>query len=315
LDFSHLLSRKEFLAELSRLFPSGRGPVTAGDVRFQVLKAHRQRCTFDVAVEVEGERRHVIAKAFDVDRSHVFEAARTVARSGFGSDAEFAVPRPVAYLRSLNVLLEEKVYGTPAKDVFLQRDAAPHLIAAERSAAWLARFHAADFHLGNTTTPSDLLPQISYWSGRLKGAGEPFASKCESLVRKLETSMPRPDAIAPRPGHGSYIPEHVLLTGSRVITIDLDEHDMADPGRDLAWFVVSLQRLGLGAEGSIRARDAAVKTFLDAYAATRGRDALKHLAFFKAAECLHRAHRDLYKRETPIPGWAETMLDEGLRAL
>jgi len=36
------------------------------------------------------------------------------------------------------------------------------------------------------------------------------------------------------------------------------------------------------------------------------------LAFYKAAEYLHRARHDLYKRIPPVPEWAEKMLDQAL---
>jgi len=58
-----------------------------------------------------------------------------------------------------------------------------------------------------------------------------------------------------------------------------------------------------------------VAAFIEAYRNTINFDALNHLPFFKAVECLHRAHRDLYKRTLPIPEWSEAMLDEGLSSL
>jgi len=111
------------------------------------------------------------------------------------------------------------------------------------------------------------------------------------------------------------MPEHVLVNGERTVTIDLDEYDVADPARDLSWFIVSLERLGLKKQGSLRVHDRSIEAFLRAYVGSGPRNALSHLSFYKAAECLHRAHRDLYKRFPPLPKWAETMLDEGIDAL
>jgi len=134
-------------------------------------------------------------------------------------------------------------------------------------------------------------------------------------LRNLEAAIPTPGSFEPCAGHGSYMPEHVILSGRRTMVIDLDEYDVADPARDLAWFIVSLERLGLKKRGSLRAHDQSVDAFQDAYRASGPRDASKHLAFYKAAECLHRAVRDLRKRSPPIPEWSEIMLDEGLGAL
>src|SRR3989454_11390124 len=107
--------------------------------------------------------------------------------------------------------------------------------------------------------------------------------------------MPTPGSFEPCAGHGSYMPEHVIMCGRRTVVIDLDEYDVAAPARDLAWFIVSLERLGLKKRGSLRAHDPSVDAFLDAYRASGPRDASKYIAFYKAAECLHRPGRALLK--------------------
>ncbi len=313
--FSAVLAQEEFHIELERLFRSEWLLGTPQEVHIQPRKAHKDRCTFEIAVKTESTWHRVIGKVYAVDRSDVLSAMQAVVQSGFGPDAEFAIPRPLAYLSSFHVLFEEKVQGTWAMEVFLKRDGDEQIATARRCGAWLGRFHNIAPRLGNVAEPRGLVPQLSYWTDQIKNSGEPFVHKGESLLQKLEAAMPATGTAAVCAGHGSYMPEHVFLAGRRTIAIDLDEHDVADPGRDLAWFVVSLQRLGLKHLGSLHAHDTAVDAFLQTYAAGRPRDALKYLPFFKAAECLHRANRDLYKRTIPIPQWADIMLDEGLRAL
>ena len=83
--------------------------------------------------------------------------------------------------------------------------------------------------------------------------------------------------------------------------------------RDVAWFVVSVQRLALTQLGSLKALDDVVQRFLDAYKHSSAPGAARHLTFYRMLECLHRARRDLVKRIPPVPAWAEIMLDEGLR--
>src|SRR5205814_6856632 len=59
-----------------------------------------------------------------------------------------------------------------------------------------------------------------------------------SLHDALPISIPDLRAIESCAGHGSYIPEHVIFSGWRTATIDLDEYDVGDPGRDIAWFIL-----------------------------------------------------------------------------
>src|SRR5207244_653947 len=155
-------------------------------MRLRVLKAHKDRCTFEVSLDTENGWQSVIGKVHDVDRSDVVGVMQSIVDAGFGPTAEFAIPRPLTYVPSLHVLL-----------------------------------------------------------------------------RDLEAAIPTPGSFEPCAGHGSYMPEHVILSGRRTMVIDLDEYDVADPARDLAWFIVSLERLGLKKRGSLRAHDQSVDAFQD----------------------------------------------------
>jgi hypothetical protein len=113
------------------------------------------------------------------------------------------------------------------------------------------------------------------------------------------------------------MPGHVLLSGARTVAIDLDECDVADPGRDAGYFVVACQRVALKHVGLLHALDDMAECFLRSYAAAWGyaAGAVAHVPFYRALECLHRARHDLVKRIPARPEWAAMMLDEGLRVL
>ncbi len=313
--FSALITQEEFRKELNRLFLSEWHWGIPEEVRFRPFKAHKTRCTFEVSGRTGNEWHNVIVKVHAEERSDVFSAMKAVEASGFGPDSKFAIPQPLAYSPSLHVLFEEKIEGTWALEIFMNGSLDEQLETARRCGVWLARFHSAAPSLGGRDKTRELFSATRYYAGHVREFGGTLGSKSDLLMQKVEVAMPAPNGTELCTGHGSYIPEHVFLSGPRTIIIDIDEHDLADPGRDLAWFCLSLQRLGLKKEGSIRAQDAAVEAFLQAYESVRGQDVMKNVRFFKAAECLHRANRDLYKRKIPIPQWADIMLDEGLRTL
>ena len=314
--FEAVLRRKEVRQELERVLRS-RWPAQPTDgIEFHVLKAHRDRCTFEAASGTPEAERSVITKVYATDRLDVFAAMESLVAAGFGSTSEFAVAPALAYVPSHHVMIEEKVYGPSAMEVFMADDLEKQRSVAQRCGRWLGRFHSGAPNQGRLAEPKELLVGIRYWAHKITGGGESLASKAALLLQKLEAALPAALApFEPRAGHGSFMPEHVLLNGSRTVTIDFDEFDVADPARDLAWFVVSLQRLGLKKRGSLRVHDQNVEAFLRAYVESGPPKALSHLSFYRAAECLHRAHRDLLKRVPPIPDWSEMMLDEGIRAL
>jgi hypothetical protein len=313
--FSAILAQESFRTELNRVFRSEWGGDGPDEVGLRPLKAHKDRCTFEITGRTGKELRSLIGKVHDVDRSDIFATMQTIVKSGFGQESEFAIPRPLAYLSPLHILFEEKVDGKWAMEVFLDGQLDEQIETARRCGTWLARFHSKGPRLGSLEQPLDSLPHIRRWSDLIKQFGDSFAAKSELLTQRLDAKAPLPSDSESSPGHGSYIPENVLLTESRTIVIDLDKCDVADPSRDLASFIISVRRLGLKQKGSIRVHDAAVEAFLDAYKTLRGDAVMRHLPFFVATECLHRAHRDLYKRTSSMPQWANVMLDEGLDTL
>ncbi len=309
-----VFDREEFHEELDRVCRAewSSGP---GQVRFHPVKEHTNRCTFEIVVETASGRRSLIAKAHAKDRSDIFVTMKGIVTAGFGPESEFAIPKPLAYLSSLNVLLEEKVQGTEAMESFLKAGPGEQRTTAHRCGAWLARFHTVAPRVGKIAEPLEQLRRLRNLADDIKRFEEPFPGKCESLMRKLEAAIPEASRLEFLAGHGSYIPRHVLLRGGRTVAVNLDDHDVADPGRDLATFVASLERLGLKHQDSIKAFDGPIKEFLEAYAAGGPQDALSHLSFYKAADLMDRARRDLCKWNPPFRSRAEASLDEGLAVL
>ncbi len=313
--FSAMLAQEEFRIELNRLFVLEWGGDAADEIRLRPLKAHKDRCTFEIIGRTDDKWHSLIGKIHDVDRSDIFAAMQRIVDSGFGQESEFAIPQPLAYLSSMHVLFEEKVEGKWAMQVFLDGGLDEQIETARRCGTWLARFHSVGPRQGSLDLPLDYLPHIRRWAELVKKFGDSFVVKSELLSQRLESMVPAPNDAESSPGHGSYIPENMLLTNSRTIAIDVDKCDVADPSRDLASFIISVRRLGLKKKGSIRARDEAVQAFLDSYKTVRGDASTRHLPFFVASECLHRAYRDLYKRTSPMPQWASIMLEEGLHVV
>lgn len=313
--FAEMLARGEFNSELGRLCISELHWGAPQAVRIQLLKRHRERCTFELEVQTETGWHGVIAKVYEADRASAFRTWEAVWQAGFGPGAESRIARPLAYLPALRVLLEEKVPGRSAKEILLGGTPDERLAAAERCGRWLARFHTAAPPLGTAVDIRGEFARFRLWADQVTSFGQPFADKGERLFRALEAAAPARGTDACRAGHGSYIPEHVFPSGPHTAVIDLDELDVADPARDVAWFVVSLQRLAMVHLGSFHALDGAARHFMESYRAAGREEFLAHYPFHRALECLHRARRDLRKRASPVREWAEIMLDEGLRDL
>ncbi len=313
--FAAVIDQDEFREALERVCLARWRCRPLSEPRISPLRSHHRRCTFEIEVSTERGWQHVIAKAYAQDRSDVFRYMEVLAHEGFGPETDWSIPQPFEHLSSLRVRLEERVPGPSVKDIITTGRTDEWTTAAERCGHWLGRFHSTAPRSGNAADVPGELSRARQASARMTEAREPFAGKAQALVERLDAAAPAAGVGVHCAGHGSYMPDHVILSDRRTAVIDLDEYDVADPARDVAWFLVSLQRRAIQLLGARSALDAAAAAFVQAYVATGPKDALRHLPFYQALECMHRARRDLYKQSVPLPERTEFMVDGGLRAL
>jgi hypothetical protein len=288
------------------------------EVQMRVLKHYLgRRCTLEIGARTQEGWHFLIGKVYRKDRSHVFQAMEGIQQAGFGPKDEFSIPQPVAYVPSLRLLLQEKVDGPLAGEVFMSGDDENRAAAAKRCAWWLARFHATAPTAGPVSYARDLLDSESLQQclSNIARLGGRLADKSARLYQRLEDESSSLHRVEMRPGHGGFRGTHVILAPGRTVVFDLDTYDMADPARDVARFISALRMLAITRLESIRALDATADAFLKVYLAVGSPEATKNLGFFEAASCLKRAKHSFCH---PVPQWqqkAEAMLDEGLRIL
>jgi len=285
-------------------------------LQVQVLRHHvGKRCVVEVTWRRGEESLSLIGKVYAKDRSDVYRVMEAIRRAGFAPHEEFSIPRPIAYLPSLQLLLQERVDGRQATESFLSDDKSERTAAADRCARWLARFHTIGPRMGPSFPLNDHLLFIERCYLRLASLGEPFANKAGELFKRLEATASDLQHIEMCIVHGDYSHHQLFLAEGRTVTVDWDDYSLADPSYDVARFIVGLQQLALRCLGSIRALDGPAEAFLRTYVATGLSDVSTHVAFQKAAICLEHAKHDVHKQ---APGWlekAKATLDEGLRIL
>jgi hypothetical protein len=314
---------------LRRVLPDRCRSIT--EIRIQILKRHRTRCTFEIEWPGRSEGRVVIGKVYEAERADIYHAMDAIRRAGFGPDAPFSIPEPLAYIPEWRLLLMEKVTGPRAKHVFLSGTESDRQETAERCADWLARFQVTAPHRGEPYRVSDVLDSVDEWSQFFRAGGGVLAEKAMRLRDQLQAAACALEPTEPCAGHGHYTCGQILMTehstsamdaapastgrevlaGSRTVAFDWDGYDVADPCRDVASFLVDLERLAWKTPACRAALDHATEIFLQTYfALCPGRGS--NLPFYAAALCLRLATRDVGKHSAEQ---AATMLDEGLRVL
>jgi hypothetical protein len=261
--------------------------------------------------------RELIGKVFAEDRADIYSQMEEIRRAGFEPHAEFGIPRAIAFIPSLRLLLYDKAPGVRARKVIAKSRGTDPAVAAERSARWLARFHARGPRTGRRFALSEQLRTMEQARRGVALHGSPFREKADRLLEQLRAAAQRlaGSELEMRAGHGTYTPGQVLLADERTLVIDWDNYQVADPAFDVAWFLIELKRMGLKYTGSTSGFQPVADIFLATYVAAADTDVPRRLAFQKAAICLERAKHDVDKQEKPWRERAGAMLDEGLRAL
>src|SRR6266566_2406781 len=310
-----VFDREEFRKELRELTVARLPWGLPLETRVELLRPHAgRRYTFEVAVRTESGWHSLIAKLYSSDRPDVFRVMETLQEAGFREPAEFAIPRPLLHLPSFGARLEEKISGVSAEDIFVEGSRNEKIAATERCAQWLARFHAFAPQMGKPC--EDDFSRIRHSAQQLISTGGQFARKCKLILAQLMAAGPAPDSGEFRICHGSYIPQHVVLTGRSTVVLDLDDYFLAHPSRDVAYFMVGIQRLAEKRLNSFHELDWVSEVFLSSYVRSSSGAVLARLPLARAAEYMHVAKKRAAANQSSE--WrerAEVMLEEALLAL
>src|SRR5881396_3832298 len=89
-------------------------------LQVRVLRYHPgKRCVVEITLPTMEGSLTLIGKVYAKDRSDVYRVTEAIRRAGFAPHEEFSIPRPIAYLPALQLLLQERVNGRPATESLL----------------------------------------------------------------------------------------------------------------------------------------------------------------------------------------------------
>ena len=304
------------LADQIGALPTSQWPWgTPREVRIQLLSSHPEpHWTFEVDVRARDGWHRLIGKAYATDHHYVYQVMERLSHAGLGPEDEFSVPRAIAYLPSWRLLLQERVEGTSAKDIFKLGDVRPRRAAAERCGRWLGRFQSLAPTSGRTSGIERFLASAERKCRLLSEADSSWMARSEELLERLRAAAAFLDPRLGCAGHGDFCEHQIILTDGRTVVFDWDLYDIAHPARDVAKFIVSLERLAMNCLGSVRALDTAAEMFLSAYLGSGGHPEVPAaLPFYKAVFWLNGRTTAIRTRAAKWREQAEIMFSESLR--
>ena len=239
--------------------------------------ARPQRLAFGV---VSPDGLSLVAKTYPEGRGELAYANMVeVWRSSFGERRRPpGLPRPVAYLPDLGVLLMERVAGLPLSTL----DPVP-AAGVEEAVRLVADLHASD---ARPTTRRDRHALDRSFARKAADVPPPFREEFAAAAAVLRAAaVDEPELV---PAHGDFSARNVLVGETRVL-IDWDRFQLADSARDVAyigawsWFRALAERR----EPSWDDLDRALEAYERARPGTRVRE---RIDFHVAAALLRISH-------------------------
>lgn len=246
------------LAVGRQLIAAGVLDPTSRVVGVQILK-HKpgKRCSFAYAIDRNGSRERLFAKTFRRRRaersflrhSRIFEATH--------GSPDLYVPRPLAHLPELKLLVTEFIDGRAGGEALYDRGGR---LFAEKSARAIRAVHRAVVALDADWTSADELSATERQLGHL-------GREDAALARRLIDSLARlaPQASPSVAIHRDFYPEQLLESNGRAALIDLDDVRNGDPAVDVGNYLAHLRLRALQRPRRQRACALARVAFLDTY--------------------------------------------------
>jgi len=259
-----------------------------------------RRCALAYTMDGSGQRRRLFAKTYRNDRgAGIYEKLTRFSLPGAGANGVL-VPKPVAYLPEIHMLVTEFVDGRPLSDPLYDGTSdAP----ARRIATTIAALHGCGVRCERKWNPREELKSTERWVADVPGATVRAArlldrcrSEFEGLPHHLEF-----------PVHRDFYPEQLMDSDGATVLLDLDDACSGDPAVDLGNFVAHLKLRHLQFPDRTPGCERARRVFLEEYgrrnpAGIEPKSLPQRIRFYEAASLLRLS--GVYGRRER---WADTL--------
>jgi thiamine kinase-like enzyme len=180
-------------------------------------------------------------------------------------NGEIGLPRPLGFMMHPRLTLQEKVRGVRLGSIV---DSPSLGVIMKETARSIARFHSLSIPLRTKRKLRDEIRSIERWSNVLIKIRPDLKGRLESFRLKVLSEIERRMSIK-GPVHADFHHTNVLVDGTDVRLIDLDEMALGDPCLDVGRFLASLRIPSLRTFGTINNLQNERELFLEEYLKTR----------------------------------------------
>ncbi len=270
-----------------------------------VLTAHRPDRLSLVVRTTQGGR--VFAKHYPDGRgAATFDNMQKLWQSSFGEGRRPpGLPRPLDFYPESGILITEYIEGRSLEE---QEHPKPEVM--DDCIRLLAALHLCEAQPDTRRSSRGIMRSLWRKVERIAELAPSLAPPVRAAVAALEEARRKDSDLVP--SHGDFSPRNVLVAKNRLVIVDWDRFQLADPCRDLAYFATWNWRSALlrGLAPDRRGLERAVAIYVSARPGAR----IKHqIHFHVAAGLLRQAATivDLWPEEVQaVPALAAAALRE-----
>ena len=228
----------------------------------------------------------------------------------FASQGRVSIPRPIGVVEDAGIALQEHVSGERLGALVNRTDFA---VLAREAARMLARLHQLRLPVTKERRSTDDVRHLKRWAELLRALRPDLASRITAheiaLTRILLRNTSSRGLI-----HADFHHTNVLVDGTRLTFIDLDEMAMGDPMVDVGRFMASLRIPAFRVFGRASALEYASEAFLEEYLHVAGGHE-RRARIFEAASLLIAAGSSFRLQRERWPEEIELLLASSERII
>ena len=145
--------------------------------------------------------------------------------------------RPFALAEELNLVLMERVHGTPMMQLLSGATDTARVAAARAAATALATLHSIPFEGRKVRSLLSELKRIRRHADPLYLVAPELASQVAAMLDCIERFARQYKCAVPRVIHGDASPSNIVMNGDRVGIVDFDRVSLGDPAIDVGNFM------------------------------------------------------------------------------